>query len=176
MDLDLVGPAHAAAVDLFGDCPWVTFTSGRRSLERQAAAMASNVSVNRRWIEQTYAPGAARQALQAWVDTHPQPMPTPTLAKGLCDVLRLCTTQQLVHLSKHLVGLAFDVQPLGVQQHPCPHLPAPVVCAACTAAWAQELEHGHAQDAWLQKRAARDGAKLLMVEGGLVKRHIEWPG
>src|SRR5438552_18981740 len=53
--LDLAATARTAAYALKKAHPSIRFTSGRRSKEDQARAMASNVVKNRKWIEQTFA-------------------------------------------------------------------------------------------------------------------------
>ena len=67
-DLNIIGDALEVARDLQTSFPSVIFTSGRRSLEDQARAMAQNVVANRKWITQTYVASVAARALQNWVD------------------------------------------------------------------------------------------------------------
>src|SRR5687768_8998113 len=66
--LDLKGKAKAGAYALKKAHPSVTFTSGRRSKESQASAMAGNVVDNRNWIKETYKASTLRDACQKWVD------------------------------------------------------------------------------------------------------------
>jgi hypothetical protein len=109
--LNLAEYAESAATKLKQDFPSVVFTSGRRSVAQQADAMAGNVVVNRRWIEQTYAVSAERDALQKWVDDHPEATTRVSIAAGLSGIMSGWSDQQKVKLSRHFAGLAFDVKP-----------------------------------------------------------------
>lgn len=110
--LDLAEPAATAARMLKREFPSIVFTSGRRTREQQASAMASNVIANPKWIEQTYIDSAPAQACQQWVDGH-HDRTLRGIAEGLCSVLSTFTDAELAQLSKHLSGRAFDVQPVG---------------------------------------------------------------
>jgi hypothetical protein len=110
--LDLGDTARKAAYELKKKYPSVTFTSGRRDKSGQASAMASNVVLNRNWIQQTYAKSAARDACQKWVDNNKDKKTKAEIAAGLKTVLDGLTDAQLAALSKHLSGEAFDVQPV----------------------------------------------------------------
>ncbi|HVT58483.1 MAG TPA: hypothetical protein VHR45_08785 [Thermoanaerobaculia bacterium] len=112
-ELDLIGPAAAAAALLEADFPDVVFTSGRRDTAAQAHAMATNVlKAGRDWIAQTYRPSEPASACQAWVDSHPEADNIDDLAAGLLTVLDGFGDDQLRRLSKHLSGEAFDVAPV----------------------------------------------------------------
>ena len=110
--LDLADSVKKAAYPLKKAHPSVTFTSGRRSKEDQARAMAGNVVQNRKWLEQTYAKSTARDKCQKWVDDNPDKKTKDEIEAGLIDVLNGLTEANLAHLSKHLSGEAFDVQPV----------------------------------------------------------------
>jgi hypothetical protein len=112
-ELELEETARKAAEILKEKFPDVRFTSGRRSLEEQARAMASNIesSGNREWIVQTYASSPASIALQEWVDAHPDAKTEDEIASGLESVMRGFSDSALGRLSKHLSGEAFDVKP-----------------------------------------------------------------
>jgi hypothetical protein len=110
--LKLRGAARKAAYALKKAHPAVKFTSGRRNTEDQARAMASNVVLNRNWIEETYASSAVSRACQRWVDKHPDKKTKEDIQAGLLSVLNDATDAQLALLSKHLSGDAFDVQPV----------------------------------------------------------------
>ena len=112
--LNLRGAARKAAYALKKLHPSVTFTSGRRNKEDQARAMASNVVLNRSWIEQTYAASAVSRACQKWVDKNPDKTTKEDVQAGLLSVLDEATDAQLALLSKHLSGDAFDVQPVEI--------------------------------------------------------------
>jgi hypothetical protein len=110
--LDLAETARKAAYKLKKTYPSVSFTSGRRNKEEQAHAMAGNVALNRKWIEQTYVKSEASDKCQKWADDHKEKKTQAELAAGLTDVLNGLTDAQLAKLSKHLSGEAFDVQPV----------------------------------------------------------------
>lgn len=110
--LDLAPTAKAAAYALKKAQPSVVFTSGRRSKEDQARAMASNVVKNRKWIEQTYAVSDLRKSCQDWVDNNPDKKTQAEIAAGLVEQFNAVTDAVLGTFSKHLSGEAFDVQPV----------------------------------------------------------------
>ena len=110
--LDLAPTARAAAYALKKAHPSVKFTSGRRGKEDQARAMASNVVKNRKWIEQTYANSPLRKKCQDWVDTNTAKTTQADITQGLLSVFDASTDAELGKFSKHLAGMAFDVQPV----------------------------------------------------------------
>ncbi len=110
--LDLAKTAREAAYALKKAHPAVKFTSGRRSKEDQARAMAGNVVSKRKWIEETYAQSALRKSCQDWVDAHPDQKTQAEIAAGLLSVLDSATDKELGGFSRHLSGEAFDVQPV----------------------------------------------------------------
>ena len=110
--LDLASTARTAAYALKKAHPAVEFTSGRRSKEDQARAMAGNVVKNRKWIEQTYASSTMRTQCQEWVDANADKTTAAQIAAGLVSVFNTVTDADLGKFSKHLSGEAFDVQPV----------------------------------------------------------------
>ena len=110
--LDLAATARTAAYGLKKAHPAVEFTSGRRSKEDQARAMAGNVVKNRKWIEQTYASSTLRTRCQEWVDANADKTTQAQIAAGLVSVFNTVTDADLGKFSKHLSGEAFDVQPV----------------------------------------------------------------
>src|SRR2546422_136387 len=112
--LDLEKVPEAAAVELRGKQPTVSFTSGRRTVPEQASAMAQNIvsSGNRNWITATYVTSAGVRALQKWLDDNPTVTDEAGIAAGLNGVLDGLTATQQGYVSKHLLGQAFDVQPV----------------------------------------------------------------
>lgn len=110
--LDLAPTARTAAYALKKAHPAVKFTSGRRNKEDQARAMASNVIKNRKWIEQTYKDSPLRKKCQDWVDNNPDKKTQDAVAEGLLSVFNAATDEELGGFSKHLSGMAFDVQPV----------------------------------------------------------------
>jgi hypothetical protein len=112
----LAEPARSAAYQLITRYPAVNFTSGRRTRAQQAHAMAVNTLHRVDWIAATYKPNKVSEACQRWVDLHPSAFNLEALTSGLLRVLNDYTDQDLTHLSRHLSGLAFDVQPLPGQR------------------------------------------------------------
>jgi len=110
--LNLNPTARQAAYALKAKHPGIVFTSGRRDRTEQASAMASNVVANRKWIQQTYVESPASSACQQWVDNNPRATSKATIAAGLASVLDGLSDADLRHLSWHLSGDAFDVQPV----------------------------------------------------------------
>lgn len=112
-DLNLGVSAKAAAEKLLEQFPGdVKFTSGRRTIAEQAAAMAPNVVRNRKWIEQTYKDTQQRAALQEWVDENPSATQASAVAVGLDGVMKGWSEAQQRSFSRHITGDAFDVQPV----------------------------------------------------------------
>ncbi len=110
--LDLAETAKKAAYALKQKHPAVVFTSGRRNKQQQAHAMAGNVVSNRKWIEQTYVASGVRDACQKWLNDNPKKKTAAEIEQGLLDVLNKYTDSQLGVFSKHISGMAFDVQPV----------------------------------------------------------------
>ena len=110
--LKLSETAKAAAYALKKAHPSVVFTSGFRTKEDQARAMAGNVVSNRSWIKDTYIQSTARDKCQKWVDDHKDKKTKDEIAVGLESVMDDLTATELARLSKHLSGDAFDVQPV----------------------------------------------------------------
>ena len=147
--LKLSDVAKHAAYQLKAAFPEVVFTSGRRDKASQARAMASNVIIKRNWIEETYKQSPAISACQAWINKNPQATTQAAIYAGLLGVLNGLTDEQLGHVSKHLLGEAFDVQPI----------------------------HDETVDgivALLHNLTAAAGGKFLDHEGGLCRWHAQF--
>jgi hypothetical protein len=108
-EMDLEPTAKNAATILQSKHPAIEFTSGRRTVFQQAHAMAGNVVSNRKWIGQTYLAGAK---LQQWVDQHPEAKTVDQITAGLVQVMNAMPEEELVKISRHLTGRAFDVRPV----------------------------------------------------------------
>ena len=110
-ELDLEPVAKGAATQLLAKHPEIKFTSGRRTVEQQAHAMASNiVSLNdREWIGKTY---LAAAKLQAWVDDHLEAKTVDEISQGLTGTMKALPESELLKISKHLTGKAFDIRPV----------------------------------------------------------------
>jgi hypothetical protein len=111
-DLDLVDYAKEAAETLQTAHPAVVFTSGRRTTREQANAMAGNVVQNRKWIEQTYVASDERDALQTWIDGHPEATTSSAISDGLFAIMDTWSDIQKAKVSRHFSGQAFDVRPV----------------------------------------------------------------
>jgi hypothetical protein len=146
--LQLAPVARAAAYALKRAHPSVTFTSGRRSKQDQARAMASNVVQNRRWIMLTYLAGPLCNKCQDWVDAHPERTSRQEIQAGLVSVLERATDAELARFSCHLGGMAFDIQPVTVDPD---RIKATI-------------------------RQLPDLDKFLDTEGGLVRWHAQFRG
>lgn len=111
--LDLSETAKKGAYALKKAHPSVSFTSGKRTIDEQASAMAANVvSDGRDWIKKTYSSSSAITALQKWVDDNPKATTQADIAAGLKGVFDGLSEAQRNTVSKHLTGEAFDVQPV----------------------------------------------------------------
>ena len=108
-EMNLEPVARNAATILQSKHPTIEFTSGRRGIFQQAHAMAGNVVLNRKWIGQTYLAGAK---LQAWVDKHPEAKTVDQITAGLEQVMKAMPPEELMKISRHLTGKAFDVRPV----------------------------------------------------------------
>ena len=108
-EMNLEPTAKNAAKILQSKHPTIEFTSGRRGIFQQAHAMARNVVLNRHWIGQTYIAGAK---LQQWVDQHPEAKTVDEVTAGLEQVMKAMPQDELVKISRHLTGRAWDVRPV----------------------------------------------------------------
>ena len=111
-NLDLAGHAKDGAELLLRAHPAVVFTSGRRSVQQQADAMAGNVVGNRNWIRETYAESPERYELQTWLESHLDAATRDQIMAGLRTVMNGWNDGRKTRLSRHFAGLAFDVQPV----------------------------------------------------------------
>ncbi len=113
-DIDALGlspVARRAAETLRSRYPSVQFTSGWRTREDQARAMARNVQAQRDFIATGYKDCSVKRACQEWVEANPGAITEGDLAAGLLSVLQAFDTPALAKLSKHFTGDAFDVKP-----------------------------------------------------------------
>jgi hypothetical protein len=108
-EMNLEPVAKKAATILQQKHPQIKFTSGRRTIFQQAHAMAGNVVKNRKWIGQTY---IAAAKLQQWVDAHPEAKTVDAITAGLEKTMKEMPEQDLLKISRHLTGRAFDVKPV----------------------------------------------------------------
>lgn len=138
-DLNLEEPALSAAIELQESIPDVVFTDGKRSRAVQAERMARNV-LDDQWIANTYAHSAPALACQAAASKYLWGK-HGELREVLFAALNKFTDEELAHLSAHLGGEAFDVEP-----------------------W--DGARGVVLEAALQKIAEKYGGKFIKNEGG----------
>jgi hypothetical protein len=112
-EMQLAPVAEQAAKLLLQKHPMIQFTSGRRDMRQQAHAMAANIVAlhDRKWIGKTYLAGAK---LQAGVDNHPSAVTVDQIAAGLFTTMSAMPEAELLKISRHLTGRAFDVRPVTV--------------------------------------------------------------
>ncbi len=139
----LRGDALDVALDMVRRYPGAAITSGKRTIEDQAAAMAANQHRRRTWIEETYKDSVAKRACLEWCKAHPRATRT-ALQSGLLSVLRGLLPSELAGISLHLSGDAFDVQPEKARP---------------------EIAE------WLRIQALKLGGKFIENEGGLLRWH-----
>jgi hypothetical protein len=110
-DLKLEPVAEQAARLLQQKHPNIEFTSGRRDVAQQAHAMAGNIVSldDRQWIGKTYLAGAV---LQQWVDDHPEAVTIDQITAGLQETMSAMAEADLLKISRHLTGRAFDIRPV----------------------------------------------------------------
>jgi len=110
-ELQLEPIAKLAADLLKQQHPKLEFTSGRRTVRQQAHAMASNIVAlkDRKWIGKTYLAGAK---LQTWIDQHPEATTIDQITDGLEQTMNAMPETELLKISRHLTGRAFDVRPV----------------------------------------------------------------
>ncbi|HEV7745271.1 MAG TPA: hypothetical protein VGO56_09785 [Pyrinomonadaceae bacterium] len=108
-EMNLEAVAKNAAKILLSKHPTIEFTSGRRGIFQQAHAMAGNVVKRRDWIAKTYLAGAK---LQQWVDQHSEAKTVDQITAGLEQVMKAMAPEELMKISRHLTGRAFDVRPV----------------------------------------------------------------
>jgi hypothetical protein len=135
--------------------PDAIITSGIRSIQSQASAMASNVVLNPSWIRETYLSSPASVACQAAVDGMFK-LETPSqdeVAAALVNALSVFDAANLRRLSWHTSGDAFDVMPVAGE------------------------EGGQMKDklaSLVRERIACGGqGKFLTTEAGLVRWHVQ---
>ncbi len=110
-DLQLEPGTEQAARLLQEKHPNIEFTSGRRNVAQQAHAMASNIVSlhDRQWIGKTYLAGAK---LQQWVNAHPAAVTVDQITAGLQETMNAMAEADLLKISRHLTGRAFDIRPV----------------------------------------------------------------
>jgi hypothetical protein len=111
--LGLIGYAKRGAYRLQEQFPAIVFTSGRRTPTDQARAMAQNIvkSGRRTWIADTYKVTPVSLACQRWINGNPAARTAPQIEAGLLAVFAMIGDDELLKLSQHFSGRAFDILP-----------------------------------------------------------------
>ena len=74
--------------------------------------MSGNIAKNRSWIEETYKDSPMCRRLQNWVDANPNKKTALEIEQGLTSIFATASDDEMGRFSKHLSGMAFDVQPV----------------------------------------------------------------
>ncbi len=149
--LGLAPNAHSLAVWLAAKYP-VTFTSGRRGIAGQAAAMAKNTLADPDYIQRTYRDSPVKHALLHAMADATRPLSRAQLQDVFFSVLSLLPKDELRRLSWHFTGEAFDVLPMPSESW-----------------WPDMLVA-------LADECRARGGELLTHEGKLVRVHVELAG
>ena len=150
--LDLQPKAKNVATELKKKYSQISFTSGKRDADAQASAMAANVVQDRTGYLGTYKATDLAKQLQDWVDKHPEAKTQADIAKGLKSVMDTWSNKDLLQLSKHLTGEAFDMQPIESDK--------------------QAADIKKDAKAWAQKEGG-EGSDFLEKEGKLTRWHTQ---
>lgn len=105
--LDLQADVAEAARYLKKKIPGVRFTSGRRTLEEDSAAVAGNIVANRSYVD-IFVNSKPKREIKKWVDAHPTAT-KEEITKALVDILTPMSETERSYWSLHLAGRAFDV-------------------------------------------------------------------
>ncbi len=107
--------AAAVARGLCDTVQDTVLTSGKRSLEATAAAVAADVAENTQFITNTYKKPlcAVAVALQGWVDAQGACLPAETYRAAFLAILGTFSADDLRKFSRHTTGDAFDIRPDG---------------------------------------------------------------
>ncbi len=118
--LNLREPAASAARALRAKFPGVIFTSGKRSLKAQAVAMSQNIVAFKKrtgkpghqWLTSTYKSSLALSMMVDWCKSHSALISWSPISQGLLSILMALPPDEAAKISRHLGGLAFDIQPV----------------------------------------------------------------
>jgi hypothetical protein len=144
--------AQKVAIALKTKYSQITFNSGKRDATEQASAMAANVVEDRTGYFATYKATDLAKQLQDWVDKNPKAKDQATIAAGLKSVMDTWEKKDLLRLSKHLTGEAFDMQPIESDKQ-----------AAAIKKDAKEMA----------QKEGSEGSDFLEKEGKLTRWHVQ---
>ena len=154
--LQLAPAARDAAIKLQAAFPDVVFTSGRRSIEKQAQMMSRNMvkapEGPLKWLTNTYIysdplyhvlnDGSVNLASQVGIEAK------------LLDTMLAMDTINLLRISRHLTGDAFDIDPI-------------------TDNMGVPTAYGQRVIDYVRRNIPE--AKMLLREGGLIVWHVQLP-
>ena len=150
--LDLQPKAKKVATALKTKYSQITFNSGKRDAAAQASAMAANVVQDRTGYLGTYKATDLAKQLQDWVDKNPKATDQASIAAGLKSVMDTWANKDLLRLSKHLTGEAFDMQPIESDKQ------------------AADIKKDAAE---MAKKEGSSGSDFLEKEGNLTRWHVQ---
>ena len=105
--LDLQSDVSDAARALKAKIPAVHFTSGRRTLEEDSAAVAGNIVANRNYVD-IFVDSRPKRLIKKWVDDHPTAT-KQEITDALVTILEPMNDTERSYWSLHLAGRAFDI-------------------------------------------------------------------
>jgi hypothetical protein len=105
--LDLQSDVADAARYLKKQISSVRFTSGRRSLEEDSAAVAGNIVANRSYVD-IFVDSRPKRLIKKWVDDHPTAT-KQEITNALVTILEPMNETERSYWSLHLGGRAFDI-------------------------------------------------------------------
>ena len=105
--LDLQSDVADAARALKTKVPAVHFTSGRRTLEEDSAAVAGNIVANRNYVD-IFVDSRPKRLIKKWVDDHPTAT-KQEITDALVTILEPMNDTERSYWSLHLGGRAFDI-------------------------------------------------------------------
>jgi len=167
----LKGDALAVAQLAIAKHPWTKVTSGKRTREEQADAMAANETKRKGWIAATYVDSGPKRAVLDALDMV-KPRNRTVMYVAILGVLRLFSDDELRALTAHANGEAFDLQPelrqVAAGEKLAPG--APVEVRPDGTRWTL-TERASLLAVTLQEQAIARGGRFLVVEGGLIRLH-----
>src|SRR5438105_4354077 len=105
--LDLQSDVADAARALKAKIPAVHFSSGRRTLEEDSAAVAGNIVANRNYVD-IFVDSRPKRLIKKWVDDHPTAT-KQEITDALVTILEPMNDTERSYCSLHLGGRAFDI-------------------------------------------------------------------
>lgn len=150
--------AAQAARDFLAKFPDAILTSGRRSVQSQAAAVAADVVQDPGFIAKTYRHDpitgqqcAVAAALQCWIEASIECVAVDGITIAFEKIMGRYSQEELEKFSFHMGGNAFDVHPDG-----------------------DAAKSSYLIDLAAERNAAGGRAEFLSKEAGLVRWH--WQG